>query len=62
MVPEAGHLDAIRELIFHGYRVIYRIQESQQLLQIVTIVHGARDVPGMTPPPWEPPETVKPQP
>jgi toxin ParE1/3/4 len=54
MVPEAGHVDEIRELIFHGYRVIYRIEESQQLLQIITIVHGARDLPGITPPPWEP--------
>jgi addiction module RelE/StbE family toxin len=52
MVPEAGYQDAIREVPFHGYRIIYRIH-TEQLLQIVTVVHGARDLANMTP--WEPP-------
>lgn len=54
MVPEAGYQDAIREVSFHGYRIIYRIH-SEQLLQIVTVVPGARDLANMAPPPWEPP-------
>jgi methyl coenzyme M reductase gamma subunit len=40
--------------------VIYRIQDDQQCLQIVTIVHGAREVAGFDPPPWsEPPSTPR---
>lgn len=53
MVPEAGLQDTIREVLYRGYRLIYRIH-SEQLLQIVTVVHGARDLAHMTPPPWEP--------
>ena len=54
MVPEAGFQDTIREVIYQGYRIIYRIH-NEQLLQIVTVVHGARDLTNMTPTPWEPP-------
>jgi addiction module RelE/StbE family toxin len=39
MVPEAGHQDAIREVIFQGYRIVYRIKD-EQLLQIVTLLHS----------------------
>jgi len=52
-LPEAGHQDSIRELLFRGYRVIYRIR-NEQLLQIVTVLHSARDLAGMEPP-WQPP-------
>ena len=41
MVPEAGYQEHIREFIFQGYRVIYRIR-SDGLLQVVTVLHGAR--------------------
>lgn len=49
-VPEAGHQDAIREVLYQGYRLIYRIRDDQQLVQIVTVLHGARDLAHMTPP------------
>ncbi len=52
-VPEAGHKDAIREVIFQGYRIIYRIKD-EQLLQIVTVLHGARDLADMESR-WQPP-------
>ncbi len=52
-VPEAGHQDAIREVVFRSYRIIYRIHD-EQLLQIVTVFHGAQDLTGMEPP-WQPP-------
>lgn len=55
-VPEAGHQDAIREVLYQGYRLIYRIRDDQQLVQIVTVLHGARDLAHMTPP-WQAPET-----
>ncbi|MCL4791535.1 MAG: type II toxin-antitoxin system RelE/ParE family toxin [Gammaproteobacteria bacterium] len=57
MVPEAGHQDTIREVIFQGYRIFYRIQDDQQRLQIVTIVHGNRDLAGMELP-WQPPPST----
>jgi plasmid stabilization system protein ParE len=34
---------------FHSYRIIYRIRD-EQLLQIVTVLHGAQDLAGMQPP------------
>jgi addiction module RelE/StbE family toxin len=40
MVPEAGHQDTIREVIFQGYRIVYRIKDEKQLLQIVTLLHS----------------------
>jgi toxin ParE1/3/4 len=54
-VPEAGHQDAIREVLYQSYRIIYRLLEAQALVQIVTVVHGARDLAHIEPPPWEPP-------
>jgi len=53
-VPEAGHSDTIREIIFQGYRIIYRIR-SEALLEVVTVLHGARDIAGMEPLPWKEP-------
>lgn len=53
-VPEAGHQDAVREVLYQGYRLIYRILDDQQLVQIVTVLHGARDLAHMDPP-WQPP-------
>ncbi|HEY1888826.1 MAG TPA: type II toxin-antitoxin system RelE/ParE family toxin [Steroidobacteraceae bacterium] len=55
-VPEAGHQDAIREVLYQGYRLIYRIRDDQQLVQIVTVLHGARDLAHMAPP-WQAPAT-----
>ena len=40
-VPEANNLH-IREVVYQGYRVIYRIQAGT--IQIVTVVHGSRDL------------------
>jgi toxin ParE1/3/4 len=51
-VPEAGHREDIREIIYQGYRVIYRVLDPE-CLQIVAVVHGARDLGRADPPPWE---------
>ncbi len=46
--PQSGRAMAeandqnIRELIYHGYRIIYRI--SPQVIEIVLVVHGSRDL------------------
>ena len=42
---------AIRELLFQGYRVIYRFHTD--LVEVLAIVHGARDLSRMPRPPWE---------
>ncbi len=41
MVPEASRND-VRELIFQGYRIVYRSLSDR--VQILTVVHGSRDL------------------
>ena len=50
MVPEAD-TETIRELLYHNYRIIYRI--NGDLIEIITIVHGRRDLGSFKPAPWE---------
>ena len=50
MVPEASRND-VRELIFQGYRIIYRSLSDR--IQILTVVHGSRDLTRMDVKPWE---------
>jgi addiction module RelE/StbE family toxin len=45
-VPEAA-TENIRELIFHNYRIMYRM-ETERIL-ILTIMHGARELSGKKP-------------
>jgi len=49
-VPEADKND-VRELIFQGYRIIYRHKSNR--IQILTVVHGSRDLARGTIKPWE---------
>ena len=41
MVPEA-EAENIRELLFHNYRIIYRLETDSIL--ILTVIHSARDL------------------
>jgi toxin ParE1/3/4 len=50
IVPEADIPD-IRELVFRGYRVIYQVHESA--VHVLAVLHGYRDLSGMSPKPWE---------
>ncbi len=50
VVPEA-HAPDIRELIFRGYRIIYRV--DQTAIEILAVIHGCRDFSGMSSKPWE---------
>ncbi len=50
MVPEAGRED-VRELVFQGYRIIYRPLTDR--IQILTVVHGSRDLTRLDVKPWE---------
>lgn len=44
MVPE-HHLPNIREIIFRPYRVVYRVNHTQQLIEIARVWHAARGMP-----------------
>ena len=50
VVPEALDED-IRELVHQGYRVIYRI--AGERIEILTVVHGGRELTRLRTPPWE---------
>lgn len=50
-VPEADDRDDVRELIVQGYRIIYLLQTEQ--LQILTVLHGSRNLAGQENKPWE---------
>jgi len=50
VVPEA-HVPDIRELIFRGYRIIYRVKRPA--IEILAVIHGCRDFSGMSSKPWE---------
>lgn len=49
-VPETDDRDDVRELIVQGYRIIYLLQTDQ--LQILTVIHGSRDLAGQEKKPW----------
>lgn len=42
-MPEAND-PAIREVIFQGYRIIYRINSG--CVEVITVVHGSRNITG----------------
>jgi toxin ParE1/3/4 len=40
-VPEYQHED-IREIFHHPYRIIYMIRETDNIIEVISIIHGAR--------------------
>lgn len=44
VVPEFRSQD-IREVIFKPYRIIYRVRESQSVIEVVRVWHAARGTP-----------------
>jgi toxin ParE1/3/4 len=49
-VPEAED-EAIRELLFQSYRILYRLDPSA--IRILTVLHGKQDLAGRSPKPWQ---------
>lgn len=45
-VPEIG-LPAIREIIYRGYRIMYLVEDEEQVVEILTIQHSARQFGGL---------------
>ncbi len=52
-MPEADNI-RIREVIYQGYRIIYRPRSDA--IEIVMVVHGSRDLAGWEKKLWEQPE------
>jgi toxin ParE1/3/4 len=50
IVPETNE-DNLRELLFQRYRIIYRIKND--MIEILSVIHGARDLGEIKPAPWE---------
>lgn len=50
-VPEAQDQWEIREILFQGYRIIYRL--TGQKVQILSVLHGSRDLLQREQKPWE---------
>jgi toxin ParE1/3/4 len=50
MVPETND-ENIRELLFQRYRLIYRIKGDD--IEMLSVIHGARDLVDLKPAPWE---------
>lgn len=50
VVPEAEK-ETIRELLYHNYRIIYRI--NGELIEIITVIQGRRDLAAFKPAPWD---------
>ena len=50
-VPEAEDRPEIREVIYRGYRLIYRLERARVV--ILTVLQGAQDLGGAQTKPWE---------
>ena len=50
LVPEANR-DDVRELIFQGYRIIYRTKPYR--VQIIAVIHGSRNLAAKEVNPWD---------
>ena len=42
IVPELENLK-LREIIFHDYRIVYRVAENSEDIEILAVIHSARD-------------------
>ncbi len=49
-IPEAKD-EALREVIFHGYRIMYWIINEQRI-DIIAVIHGSRDLSQPEQQPW----------
>jgi len=47
VVPEFK-IENIREIIHRPYRIVYRVQEQQNLIEILRVWHAARGIPKIT--------------
>ncbi len=50
VVPETND-ENVRELLHQRYRIIYRI--TNDCIEMLSVIHGARDLEQLKPAPWE---------
>ncbi len=50
VIPETND-ENIRELLFQRYRIIYWVKDDH--IEILTVIHGPRDLSEFDPAPWE---------
>ena len=50
IVPETND-ENVRELLYQRYRIIYRLKGDS--IEILSVIHGARDLEEIEPAPWE---------
>lgn len=43
--------ETLRELLYHNYRIIYRI--NGELIEIIAVIQGRRDLGSFKPAPWD---------
>ncbi len=43
VVPEKG-INNLREIIMQNYRIIYRYRKVEKIVEILTIIHGSRQL------------------
>jgi plasmid stabilization system protein ParE len=52
IVPEFEN-DDFREVIYRNYRIVYRLQGKNNDVEILAVIHGARDMRNLLPEEWE---------
>lgn len=50
-VVRESNMPDVRELVYQGYRIIYRLSENR--IDILTVLHGSRDLSNPGNRPWE---------
>ena len=51
VVAEAER-DDIREVIYQGYRIIYRLNDARDQVVVISVLHGSRDLNNASNQPW----------
>lgn len=52
IVPEFDKND-LREVIYQNYRIVYRMLDEDNVVEILAVVHGARDMKALFSEEWE---------
>lgn len=52
IVPELESY-GFREVIYQNYRIVYRVREGTDDIEILAVVHGAREIKGVFSKEWE---------
>lgn len=52
IVPEFDR-DDLREVIYQNYRIVYRMVVEDNVVEILAVVHGARDMKALFSEEWE---------